>query len=74
MPTIPILALDVETAGIDPETDTVVELAAVGARMDPATGRYDALETLFTSLVDPQCAVPAAGVADAHAFRNQCHV
>ena len=66
MPTIPILALDVETTGLDPETDTVVELAAVGARMDPATGRYDTLETLFTSLVDPQCAVPATASAVHH--------
>ena len=66
MPTLSILALDVETTGLDPATDTVVELAAVGARMDLATGRYDALETLFTTLVDPQRTIPATASAVHH--------
>ena len=60
------LAIDVETTGLDPTQDAVVELAAVGLRIDPATGQYDALQTLFTSLVDPQRAIPAAASAVHH--------
>ena len=66
MPAIHALALDVETTGLDPDTDTVVEFAAVGIRIDPATGQYDALETFFTSLVDPKCGIPAAASAVHH--------
>ena len=47
------LAVGVETTGAEPDTDAVVALAAVGARIDPAGGRIDALQTLFTSPVDP---------------------
>lgn len=59
------LAIDVETTGLDPTRDAVVELAAVGIRIDPATGQYDALRTLFTSLVDPGRS-PAAAPAVHH--------
>ena len=60
------LALDVETTGLDPTQDAVVELAAVGIRIDPVTGQYDALETLFTSLVDPKRDIPPAASAVHH--------
>ena len=60
------VALDVETTGIDPTEDAVVELAAVDIRIDPATGQYDALETLFTSLVDPKRDILAAAAAVHH--------
>ena len=67
MSTLHALAIDIETTGTDPEMDAVVELAAVGVRIDLATGRYEALETLFTSLVDPGRGIPAASAA-AHDF------
>ena len=60
------LALDVETTGLDSTQDAVVELAAVGIRIDPVTGQYDALETLFTSLVDPKRDIPPAASAVHH--------
>lgn len=66
MATIHALAIGVETTGTDPDTDTVVELAAVGARIDPATGQYEALQTLFTSPIAPQFATPAAASAVHH--------
>ena len=66
MPTLHALAIDVETTGTDPETDAVVELAAIGVRIDPATGQHEALETLFTSLVDPKRIIPAAASAIHH--------
>ena len=66
MPNLHALAIDVETTGTNPATDAVVELAAAGIRIDPATGQYEAPETLFTSLVDPQRAIPAAASAEHH--------
>ena len=60
------LAIGVATTGADPDTDAVAELAAVGARIDPATGQYDALETLFTSPVEPPRAIPAPAPAGHH--------
>ena len=60
------LAIDVETTGLDPSQDAVVELAAVGLRIDPATGQHDAPQTLFTSLVDPKRDIPAAASAVHH--------
>ena len=60
------VALDVETTGFDPTEDAVVDLAAVDIGIDPATGQYDALETLFTSLVDPKRDIPAAASAVHH--------
>ena len=66
MPTLHALAIDVETTGLDAQQDRIVEVAAVGVRIDPATGRYDALQTLHSGLVDPQCAIPAAASAVHH--------
>ena len=66
MPTLHALAIDVETTGLDPTRDAVVELAAVGLRIDPATGRPDARRTLFSSLVDPERDIPAAASAVHH--------
>ena len=73
MATLHALAIDVETTGTDPETDAVVELAAVGIRIDPATGQYDALRTLFTSLVDPGRDIPAAAAAVHHLTARDVH-
>ena len=56
------LAIDVKTTGLDPTRDAVVELAAAGIGIDPATGQYDAPQTLFTSLVDPHRDIPATAV------------
>ena len=56
------LAIDVKTTGLDPTRDAVVELAAAGIGIDPATGQHDAPQTLFTSLVDPHRDIPATAV------------
>ena len=65
MAAIHALAIGIETTGAEPDTDAVVGLAAVGARIDPASGRIDALQTLFTSPADPPHTVPAPARARA---------
>ena len=66
MSTLHALALDVETTGLDPHAHAVVELAAIGVRIDPATGQYDACRALFATLVDPGRAIPPAASAVHH--------
>ena len=65
-PTIRALAIDVETTGTDPCTDRVVQLAAVGLRIDPGSSAGDAPTPLFTSLVDPGRDIPATASAIHH--------
>ena len=43
MPTLHALAIDVETTGLDPQDDRVVELAAIGPRHRPARCAADPL-------------------------------
>lgn len=47
------IVVDVETTGLDPQTDRVVEIAAVASTLrDPMRG-------VWASLVDPKCIIPS---------------
>lgn len=55
---VPAVALDTETTGLDPATDRVIEIGAVGL----AGGRLDT-DAPFAALVDPGLPIPPAATA-----------
>ena len=67
MTAIRAAAIDIETTGLDPAHHSIVEIAATGVTIDgPATGQHEPGQPLYSSLVDPQCDIPAAASAVHH--------
>ena len=67
MPAVRVVAMDLDTMGVHPRDDCIVEIAAVGITVvDPATGHYNAYETLYASLVDPERDIPPDASAVHH--------
>lgn len=63
---LPLLALDTETTGLDPERDRIVSLAAA-----PLVGARLYLHQAVNFLINPECRIPPAttaihGIADRH--------
>ncbi len=58
----PVAAIDLETTGLDPQQDRIVEVAIV--RVEPREGHE-----LLHSLVDPGCPIPAAATR-VHGIRD----
>lgn len=67
MTAVRAVAIDLETTGVHPVEDRIVEIAAVGLCIaNPATGHYDAYKTLYSSLVDPERDIPPDASAVHH--------
>ena len=64
------IALDVETTGLDPRTDAIIQLSVVAFEYSAETGRIFEVSEPLTSFEDPQRPIPAevakmTGITDA---------
>ncbi len=62
--------VDVETTGLSPRDDEVVELAIVLFSFDPASGRVDAVLDEYSGLRDPGRPIPE-GASRMHGIRDE---